>query len=100
MSTEAMKKKILNALQEAVNCGAIKEFNEAQVSGENAIGFSNNQGGIAAILLLNNTDDKFILYVGGCELIVDDLFITCADGLNPMLTFERRAIRVATFGGK
>lgn len=100
MSTEAMKKKILNALQEAVNCGAIKTFTERNVGEVTVHGFNNNKNGIAAIMLLKNSDDTFILYVGGYELIVDDLFITCADGLNPMLTFERRGIRVATFGGK
>lgn len=100
MSTEAMKKKILNALQEAVNCGAIKEFKETQEGGEPVFFFKNKKYGVAAIMPLKNSDDTFILCVGWFEIVADDIFITCADGLNPMLTFERRAIRVATFGGK
>lgn len=100
MSTEAMKKKILNALQEAVNCGAIKEFKETKEGGEPVFFFKNKKDGVAVIMLLKNSDDTFILCVGGYDLVADNAFITCADGLNPMLTFERRAIRVATFGGK
>lgn len=100
MSNEAMKKKVLNALQEGVNCGAIKEFKETQEGGEPVFFFKNKKDGIAAIMLLKNSDDTFILCVGGYDLVADNAFITCADGLNPMLTFERRDIRVATFGGK
>lgn len=100
MSTEAMKKKVLNALQEAVNCGAIKEFKETQEGGEPVFFFKNKKDGVAAIMLLKNSDDTFILCVAGYDLVADNAFITCADGLNPMLTFERRAIRVAAFGGK
>lgn len=99
MSTEAMKKKILNALQEAVNCGAIKEFKETQEGGKPVFFFKNKKDGVAAIMLLKNSAYTFILCVGGYDLVADDAFITCADGLNPMLTFERRGIRVATFGG-
>nr|DAQ25588.1 MAG TPA: hypothetical protein [Caudoviricetes sp.] len=100
MSAEAMKKKVLNALQEAVNCGAIKTFTERHVGEVTVHCFNSNKNGIVVIMLLRNSDDTAILYAGGYELIVDDLFITCADGLDPMLTFERRGIRVATFGGK
>lgn len=99
MSTEAMKKKILNALQEAVNCGAIKEFKETQEGGEPVFFFKNKKDGVAAIMLLKNSDDTFILCVGGYDLVADDIFITCAGSLDAVLTFSRRDIRVATFGG-
>lgn len=99
MSTEAMKKKILNALQEAVNCGAIKEFKETQEGGEPVFFFKNKKGAAAALMLLKNSDTTFILCAGGYDLVADDAYITCATGINPMLTFARRGIRVATFGG-
>lgn len=100
MSTEAMKKKVLSALQEAVNCGAIKEFKETQEGGEPVFFFKNKKDGVAAIFLSEQRVGVCILQIGGYRLVADDIFITCADGLNPMLTFERRGIRVATFGEK
>lgn len=100
MSTEAMKKKVSNALQEAVNCCAIKVFHELQFGEGDAVEFYSNKDGLATISFSEQRVGECILQIGGYRLVVDDVFITCADGLNPMLTFERRGIRVATFGGK
>ncbi|HFN8151643.1 TPA: hypothetical protein ACHG3F_003108 [Escherichia coli] len=99
MSAKAMKIKLLKVMQAAVECGAIQEFKETQEGGEPVFFFKNKKGAAVALMLLKNSDTTFILCAGGYDLVADDAYITCATGLNPMLTFERRGIRVATFGG-